>query len=101
MTLAQVYDQLIDVGLCRTINFGDYLRSFCENLAALENAQYPEGEPSCHCEPVLLDLDGVTAIGLVISELMSNSYAHAFPCGTGSIKVSLHRDETSDDATLT
>jgi two-component sensor histidine kinase len=67
----------------------------------VSNYQYPEVELSCHCEPVLLDLDGVTAIGLVISELMSNSYAHAFPCGTGSIKVSLHRNETGDDATLT
>jgi two-component sensor histidine kinase len=37
----------------------------------------------------MLDLDAVTAMGIVLAELVTNSYDHAFPDGTGSISVSV------------
>src|SRR5207248_10412228 len=55
---------------------------------------------TCHCKPVILDLDTVPALGLVISELSSNSYRQAFPDGTGTISVSLVRGEPGDEATI-
>ena len=54
----------------------------------------------CKWEPVLLDLDTVTPLGLIISELISNSYAHAFPNGTGTISVSLIQNDSNKEATL-
>jgi len=35
-----------------------------------------------------LDLDTTTGLGLAVSELIANCYAHAFPNGGGSIEVS-------------
>ena len=49
---------------------------------------------------VILDLDSVTALGLVVSELIANSYNHAFPSGSGKISVSLHRNDIGNEATL-
>jgi two-component sensor histidine kinase len=89
MTLAQVYDHLLGTGLSRTIDYGAYLSSLCSSFEALEVAQHPNVALTCHWESVMLDLDTVTALGLVISELISNSYGHAFPQGTGTIDVSL------------
>ena len=44
----------------------------------------------------------VTALGLVVAELVTNSFDHAFPDGTGSTIVSLHRAEDGAGmATLT
>ena len=39
-------------------------------------------------------------LGLVVSELIANSYGHAFPSGTGTISVSLHRNDSGNEATL-
>jgi signal transduction histidine kinase len=90
----------LGTGLSRTINFGAYLSSLCSSFEALQIADHPEVALTCHCEPVHLDLDSVTVLGLVISELIANSYAHAFPHGTGSISVSLSSDQSADNATI-
>ena len=39
----------------------------------------------------MLDLDVVTALGIVVAELVTNSYDHAFPSGKGSATVSVRR----------
>ena len=46
---------------------------------------------SCESEPLILDLDVVTALGIVVAEVVTNSYDHAFPNGKGAIVVSVHR----------
>jgi two-component sensor histidine kinase/CheY-like chemotaxis protein len=100
MTLAQVYDHLLGAGLSRTIEFGDYLSSLCSSIESLRAAQRPDITLVCHPERVILDLDGVTALGLVISELISNSYEHAFPAGRGTITVSMLHRPPSTEATI-
>jgi two-component sensor histidine kinase len=100
LTLAQVYDHLLGIGLSRTIDFGKYLSSLCESFEALQNDEHPMVELLCHWNPVTLELDTVTALGLVISELIVNSYAHAFPDGRGSISVSLSSGQPGEDATI-
>ena len=45
----------------------------------MENDHSADVELTCQCAPVMLDLDSVTALGLVVSELVANSYAHAVP----------------------
>ena len=61
---------------------------------------HPNVALTCQIEPTILDLDSVTALGLVVSELIANSYGHAFPSGTGTISVSLHRNDIGNEATL-
>jgi two-component sensor histidine kinase len=100
MTLAQVYDHLLGAGLSRTIDFGEYLSSLCESFQVLETDGHPKVKLSRHIEAVILDLDAVTALGLVVAELIANSYHHAFPDGTGTITVSLLRGGPNEDATL-
>jgi two-component sensor histidine kinase/ActR/RegA family two-component response regulator len=100
MTLAQVYDHLLGSGLSRTIDFGGYLASLCSSFASLEAARERNIQMTCHCEAVILDLDSVTALGLVIAELISNSYAHAFPGDTGAISVRLGQSAAGNGATI-
>ena len=101
MTLAQVYDHLLGNGLSRTIDFGSYLSSLCENFLGLEKTQRPNIEMKWDFAPIILDLDSVTALGLVVSELVANSYSHAFPDCTGTISISLFPDEAGNGATMT
>jgi two-component sensor histidine kinase len=100
MTLAQVYDHLLGAGLSKTIDFGAYLSSLCSSIESLQTGKHAGVVLTCHSTPVILDLDCVTALGLVTSELISNSYDHAFPGGKGTISVSLLRGETGDEGTI-
>jgi two-component sensor histidine kinase/CheY-like chemotaxis protein len=100
LTLAEVYDHLLGTGLSRTIDLGKYLASLCSSFEALQAPEHPNVRLTCHCEAVTLELDDVTALGIVISELIANSYGHAFPCGTGAISVSLLLGQSGDDATI-
>ena len=100
MTLTQVYDHLLGTGLSRTIEFGSYLSSLCDSFYSLERIQHPKIKLTCTCAAVFLDLDTVTALGLVVAELIANSYIHAFPHGRGLITVSLTQKSPYDGATL-
>jgi len=88
-TLAQVYDHLLGAGMTRTIDFGSYVKSLCINLADIQGA--PDGTVTltCDSERCILDLDVVTALGIIVAEVVTNSYDHAFPGGKGSIIVSV------------
>ncbi len=99
-TLAQVYDHLLGNEMTRTTDFGGYIKSLCLNLAEIQAA--PDGGVTltCDSDAIALDLDVVTALGIVVAEVVTNSYDHAFPNGKkGSIVVSVHR--TDDVATMT
>jgi two-component sensor histidine kinase len=90
-TLAQVYDHLQGDEIMRSADFGDYLKSLCLNIAQIQRMSDSEITLSCDSDPIMLDLDVVTALGIVVAELVTNCYDHAFPSGEGSITVSLRR----------
>jgi two-component sensor histidine kinase len=85
-TLAQVYDHLLGNEMTRTTDFGAYVQSLCMNIVEIHAKDITL---HCDCDPVLLDLDTVTALGIVLAELVTNSYDHAFVDGTGTINVSI------------
>ena len=88
--------------MTRTTDFGSYVKSLCLNLAEIQAA--PDGAVTltCDSESLILDLDVVTALGIVVAELVTNSYDHAFPGGKGSTNVSVRRAAGDVDmATMT
>jgi two-component sensor histidine kinase len=87
-TLAQVYNNLLGNEMTRIADFGAYVKSLCLNLAEIQAA--PDGVTlTCDSEELFLDLDTVTALGIVVAELVTNSYDHAFPGGNGATIVSV------------
>ena len=99
-TLAQVYDHLLGAEMTRTIDFGGYVKSLCLSLADVQGG--PDGAVTLTCDspPIILDLDVVTSLGIVVAEVVTNSYDHAFPGGQGSIVVSV-QSAFPDDNTMT
>ena len=101
VTLAEVYEQLLGTGLGEEVDLGAYLTALCASLPRLQ-AQLRDGiRIACHAEPIRVDLDTVTAMGMVVAELVANSFDHAFPGGKGTVKVELRRSAQDDTATLT
>lgn len=97
-TLAQVYDHLLGTEMTRTTDFGGYVKSLCLNLAEIQAAANASIALTCESEPLMLDLDAVTALGIIVTELVTNAYDHAFVNGAGAIFVSLKRSEVDADA---
>ena len=102
-TLAQVYEHLLGTGLMtRTTDFGAYLKSLGLNLAEIQANAEGKVTLTCDSDTLILDLDVVTALGIVVAELVTNSYDHAFPGKKGTIVVSARRGSGKDDmATMT
>jgi len=100
LTLAKVYDHLLGTGLTRTIDFSGYLSSLCNALKEVENKQGGNVTLTCHGKLLMLDLDTATPLGLVVSELIANSYHHAFPEGFGTITISLVGGETDNEGRI-
>ncbi len=93
MGLAQVYNHLLGTGMSRAINLGTYIDSLCITLPTLHD-DCPGVNLSCVTERLSLDLDTVTLLGIIVAELVTNSYGHAFPTGTGEITVALQGTKT-------
>lgn len=89
MGLASIYDHLLGHGLVQTIDFGAYLESLCTSLQDFQEKGEFEITLVCTAEPMALELDLVTALGIIVTEITSNAYLHAFPNGPGTIKVIL------------
>jgi two-component sensor histidine kinase len=101
MSLATIYDHLLGNGLSRTIDFDGYLRSLCDSLRDFQETREFAVTLTCEGKPerLLLDLDSVTSLGIIVAEIISNAYLHAFPGRTGAIHVKLARNDSG--ATLT
>ena len=91
-SLAAVYDHLLSSGMARDMEFDRYLETLCANLGNFQSSSVKL--VTTRLVPVTVDLDTATAIGLAVTELITNSYKHAFPSGEGTIEVTLdHRGQ--------
>ena len=90
VTLTHIYDGLLGIGLTSTIDLSTYLQELCSSLPKLQDRRTGNVDLECHAEPITLPLDSVTALGMAVAELVTNSYRHAFPSdGEGTIVVTL------------
>jgi len=92
MSLANIYDHLLGHGLVQTIDFGAYLESLCASLQDFQEKGPFEIVLVCEAVPMALELDLVTALGIIVTEVTSNAYLHAFPDNPGTIRVILTQD---------
>ena len=100
-TMAQIYEQLLGTGLGRTVDLGEYLRALCASLPALQGIATDGIVLTCRTDSLAVDLDTVTALGMVVAELVSNCYEHAFPNARGIITLSLQPSVPPGTAVLT
>jgi len=88
-SMALVHDKLYHSEVLSAVDFADYLRTLVDMIAA---AHRKEGVVAhVQAEPLQLDIQRAVPAGLIVNELVSNSFKHGFPAGrTGRIEASLH-----------
>ena len=89
-SMALIHEKLYQHDDFARIDFADYARGL---LAVLSAAHAVNVRVEVQAEPVWLGIDQAVPAGLVLNELVTNSFKHAFPQGrAGRIVVQLQAD---------
>lgn len=73
-----VHEKIYRGGDITSINYADYLNELLQDVAASLNASGRQVGVEVSSDDILLDLDTSIPLGLVVTELASNSMKHAF-----------------------
>lgn len=92
--MALIHEQLYQSQDFGKVEFGDYLQRLIHNLSFSYGNQTQAICPVIKTEPVQINLDTAIPCGLLINELVTNAFKHAFPDGqAGTIYIQLDQDE--------
>ncbi|QRE76274.1 sensor histidine kinase [Methylobacterium aquaticum] len=85
-TVAEVHDHLWrGIHQLGMVELADFLRE----LVAKLQEEAPGHGLACQADPKVISADQAIPIGLVVNELVTNAVKHAYPHGTGPVRVSL------------
>lgn len=93
MSMSLVHQKLYRSQNLSRIGFAGYLHDLAANIAASFNAAGDRVSVRLDIQEVALSIDIAIPAGLVLNELISNSFKHAFPGERrGTISITLKRD---------
>lgn len=90
LAIALAHDQLAEGTSTGSVDFGEYLRALCKNTDPRRQEVAIEVEAA----NTVLPLDRAVPAGLILNELVTNAYKHAFDQKGGRIRVvfEIHAD---------
>ncbi len=91
-SMSLVHETLYQSGTLSSVDFADYARTLGEELA--RSFRGPGAAVQLHTElqPVLLGIDVAVPCGLILNELLTNAFKHAYPgAEKGRIEIHLQR----------
>jgi len=91
--LALVHETVYQSGDLSTIHLNEYTSTLCNALFTAHGGGHDTVGMVVDTEPLVFGLDQAVPFGLVLNELVTNSFKHAFPNGRrGQVRVSVHSD---------
>ena len=88
--LGLVHHQLMGSDDLKTFDVAPFLRELSANI--LEGGEHAGVTLSVDADPLEVGLDYAIPLGLLVTELITNSLKHAFPDGAGAISMALRRE---------
>lgn len=90
--MALIHEQLYQSDDLGQVDFGEYIRRLVDNLAVSYGKHLGAVTPIIQTELILLNLETAVPCGLLINELITNSFKHAFPGPkTGQVHIELYQ----------
>lgn len=92
--MALIHEQLYQAKDFGHIDFGEYIQRLMSNLSFSWGNQMRSVQTIIEAEPIQINLDTAIPCGLLINELVTNAFKHAFPGGrSGCVKIQLSRSQ--------
>jgi len=85
--IAQLYDLISQTSRGRTVAVDAYLREIAKTMSASLLGNTSGINIEVEAEPVEIDPDRAVPFGLLVNELTTNAIKHAFPHGSGHIRL--------------
>lgn len=99
--LAQMYSILNDSGVSKKINLGVYLRQLTDTLSLTYIKNHEKLKVQQFYDNLFTTTRSATSVGLIVSELVTNSLKYAFPDEReGIITISLERIDNTVNITV-
>ncbi|MDI6697670.1 MAG: PAS domain S-box protein [Candidatus Saccharicenans sp.] len=90
-SMAMIHEHLYKSTNLARIDFANYLNRLLLHLYNVHRQSLEKIELETELQPVEMDIGTAIPLGLLASELISNSFKHAFPGGrTGRVRIILH-----------
>lgn len=94
MSMAMIHEKLYQSETLSMINFKDYIHELTHNIAASYEYSAKTINLVSECQDIFLDIITAIPCGLIINELVSNAYKHAFKGRqSGEIIVQFRKEE--------
>ena len=91
--IALLHQKLFDHELGEELNFSEYVQDLVRIVANSYGDRASHIRLNVDVEPLTIHVDKVIAGGLIITELLSNAFKHAFPnASNGKIELRFHLD---------
>lgn len=88
-TMALIHEKLYSTGNLASLDGADYLRDLVKMLARSYLVHRSDLRLDLAVEPVVLDIQVAIPVGLIVHELVTNAFKHAFAGGGGTLRVAL------------
>ncbi len=78
-SMALIHEKLYQSQDLARIDFAEYVRSLIRMITRSYPTKAGSVQLEVHTEPILLNIDTGVPVGLILNELLSNTFKHAFP----------------------
>ncbi|NET44220.1 PAS domain-containing protein [Okeania sp. SIO2B3] len=93
-SMALIHEQLYQSKNLGQVDFSEYIHALIDNLFCSYADRESLIQPIINVEAITLNLETAIPCGLLINELVTNSFKHAFPNNqSGEICIELHQDK--------
>jgi PAS domain S-box-containing protein len=93
-SMALIHEKLYQSKDMAYIDFGEYLKSLVDMILRFYSEKSNDVNVNLNYDEVNLEIDTAISMGLIVNELLSNCFKHAFPSQiAGEVSINLSKDE--------